>query len=123
MPSISEVVVVDVSKIFKHRPTKYCVCVSVSTDKYMMINTNHRDAYDDFEIESSEYVFLKHKNRFVACSEMFYVNPNTIIRSVGNLNHRDMAKIVDKIQQSKIMDKIEKDSVLPELNKWLSDNP
>jgi len=121
VPNISDVVVVE--KVIEHRKTKHCVCILVATDKYLMINTSHRDIYDDFEIESSEYVFLKSINRFVCCSEMFYVSPDKILRSVGNLNRNDMLKIVNKIQNSKIMGDIEKDSVLPELRKWLLDLP
>ena len=123
MPNISEVVVIDVSGTIEHRGIKHCVCVSVSAEKYLLINTNHRDMYDDFEIKSSEYAFLKPKNRFVCCSELYHFDSDKIIKSVGALNRNDMIKIVDKIQNSESLKKVKKDSVLSELNKWLSDNP
>ncbi|MDR2593021.1 MAG: hypothetical protein LBC59_09530 [Chitinispirillales bacterium] len=123
MSNISEVVVIDVSGVIEHRGTKHCVCVSVSAEKYLLINTNHRDIYDDFEIKSSEYAFLKPKNRFVCCSEMYHFDSDEIIKSVGTLNRNDMIKIVDKIQNSESLKKAEKDFVILELGKWLSKNP
>ena len=123
MSNISEVVVMDVSGVIGHRDTKHCVCVSVSTDKYLLINTSHRDIYDDFEIKSSEYAFLKSENRFVSCSKLYQFDSSKIIRSVGNLNRSDMAKIVDKIQNSESLKMAEKDFVILELDKWLSENP
>jgi len=122
VPNISEVVVIDVSETIEHRGTKHCVCVSVSAEKYLLINTNHRAIYDDFEIKSSEYAFLKPKNRFVCCSEMYHFDSDKIIKRVGVLNRGDMIKIVDKMQNSESLKTIEKNSVIPELNKWLADN-
>jgi len=122
MSNISTVFVVDVSGAIEHRDTKHCVCVSVTSDKYLLINTNHREIYDDFEIKSSDYAFLKHKNRFVCCSEMYEFKPDKLIKRVGNLHRDDMLKIIDKIQNSEYLKKIEKDSVIPELNKWLSES-
>jgi uncharacterized protein (TIGR02145 family) len=65
MPNISEVFVIDVSGVIEYRDKKHCVCVSVAFDKYLLINTSHREIYDDFEIKSSDYAFLKLNNRFV----------------------------------------------------------
>jgi len=79
--------------------------------------------YDDFEIKSSDYEFLNSVNRSVSCLKLHHFDSNRIIEKVGNLNRGDMVKILDKIQNSKDIKKIDKDSVLPELKKWLSDNP
>jgi hypothetical protein len=121
VPNISDVFVADFSIVYKHRPTKHCVCVSVSADKYILINTDHREKYDDFEIKSSDYKFLGSKNRFVSCLKLYKSDSIKLLRYVGNLSRDDMIKIVDKIQNSKVLDKIEKDSILPELRKWLLD--
>jgi hypothetical protein len=123
MPKISDVLIVDVSGKIPLRDTKHCVCISVSKDKYLLINTDHREMYDDFQIKSSDYAFLKDTDRFVCCSKMYRFSPDRIIKKTGNLNRSDMIKIIDKIQNSKILDKMEKNSVIPELDKWLSDNP
>lgn len=112
----------DVTKLFKYRDTKHCVCVSVSNNKFLVINSNHRDKYDDFEIKSTDYAFLNSMNRFVCCSETYTFNNAEIIKKVGNLNRNDMVKIVEKIINSKILSDMEKNTVLPELNKWAADN-
>ncbi|GBU21173.1 hypothetical protein R80B4_01062 [Fibrobacteres bacterium R8-0-B4] len=122
MPDISDVLITDVTRLFKHRDTKHCVCVSVSNNKFLVINSNHRDKYDDFEIKSADYAFLNSMNRLVCCSETYTFNNAEIIKKVGNLNRNDMVKIVEKIINSKILSDMEKNTVLPELNKWAADN-
>ena len=121
MPEISDVLIIDVSGTVGHRKTKHCVCISVSRDKYFLINTSHREMYDDFEIKSSDYAFLENVNRFVCCSKMYEFGPDKVIEKVGNLNFGDMAKIIDKIQKSRVLDKMEKNSVIPGLDKWQTD--
>jgi hypothetical protein len=122
MPEICGVFVMNVTGQVEHRETKHCICISVSQNKYFMINTDHRDMYDDFEIKSSDYEFLEGKNRFVCCSRIHEFEPDRIIRHVGTLRYADMLKIIDKIQNSKILDKTERDSVMPELDEWQADN-
>ena len=122
MSEISDVLIIDVSGKIDYRNKKYCVCISVSPDKYFLINTNHREIYDDFEIKSSNYAFLENVNRFVCCSKMYEFDPGRIIRKAGNLNFDDMMKIIDKIQKSRVIGKKEKDSVIPALDKWQSEN-
>lgn len=119
MPNISDVFIADFSNEFEHRPRKHCVCVSVSSERYVIINTNHREAYDDFEIRSSNYDFLKSKNRFVSCVKLYGADSIKLIKRVGNLYRDDMLKVADKIQNSDVLDEIEKAAVLPELKKWL----
>jgi len=122
MPQISDVNIIDVSGDINYRSTKHCICISVSKDRYLIINTEHRKMYDDFLIESSIYSFLDGKDRFICCSGMYEFSSDKIIKKVGNLNFIDMSKIMEKIQKSRVIDKIDKDSVIPELDKWLSDN-
>jgi len=112
--------IIDVSGKIGYRSSKHCVCISVSGDKYFLINTSHREMYDDFEIKSSDYGFLGGINRFVCCSRIHAFSSDSIIKKVGNLSCDDMTKIADKIQKSRVLDKAEKDSIIPELDKWLS---
>jgi len=119
---ISDVLIIDVSGEIEHRNTKHCVCVSVSKNKYFMINTKHREMYDDFEIESSEYGFLNGVNRFVSCSLMREFDVGKIIRKVGNLSKNDMRKIIDKMKKSDYLYKIERDLVIPEIEEWMDAN-
>lgn len=122
MPQISDVFIIDVSGKINYRNTKHCVCISLSENKYLLVNTNHREMYDDFQIRSSEYDFLGGMDRFISCHRIHEFSFDRIIKKVGNLNYDDIAKIVDKIQKSRTLDKIDKDSVIPDLDKWLSDN-
>ena len=59
MPDISDVLIINVSGEIAYRNTKHCVCISVSREKYFIINTNHREMHDDFNIKSADYDFLK----------------------------------------------------------------
>jgi len=118
MPNISEVFIVDVAKLFHHRKTKHCVCVSAGDDKFLVINSEHREMYDDFKIEVSNYSFLE-KDRFVACRMAYEVKDESLIKKVGNLNYEDMTKILNKIQNSKLIEETERDSIAFELEGWL----
>jgi hypothetical protein len=122
MFAISDVLIIDVSGEIAHRSTKHCVCISVLRDRYLLINTNHREIYDDFEVKSSDYRFLEGVDRFVCCFKTYNFNSSRIVKKVGNLNYSDMMKIVNKIQKSKSIDKMEKDAIMQELGKWCSDN-
>lgn len=124
MIEIGDVFVIDVkdSDTISHRDTKHCVCVSVAKDKYLVINTEHREMYDDFGITVSNYPFLK-IDRFVACSALHKFSPDKIISGrQGKLKYTDMIRVIDKIQNSKTIDKTERDEILPELIEWQMDN-
>lgn len=43
MPKVSEVFIIDVSKIISHRATKHCICVSAGENKCFLINSEHLD--------------------------------------------------------------------------------
>ena len=124
MFEISDIFVIDVrGSEINNRETKHCICISVSKDKYLVINSEHRQMYDDFEIKASDYQFLKGKNRFVSCAFVYKFPPEKIIsKSVGKLKYPDMLKIIDKIQNSKILDQSEKNDILPDLVDWQLDN-
>jgi len=121
MAEISDVFIMDVSNIIYKRDTKHCVCISVSRNKYFLINEKHRDIYEDFEIKASDYCFLKNTNRFVGCSKTFELESDRVIKKVGNLNHDDMMKILDTVIKSKTLIKMDKDIIIHELTKWLKD--
>jgi hypothetical protein len=119
VPNLSDVFIADFSNEFEHRPRKHCVCVSVSPERYVVINTYHREMYDDFEISSADYGFLEFKNRFVSCVKLYGADSVKLINHVGNLYREDMIKVANKIQDSEVLDDLEKASVIPELKKWL----
>jgi len=80
MPDISDVFIIDVSGKIGYRNTKHCVCISVSREKFFLINTSHREMYDDFNIKSSDYDFLGGIDRFVSCSMIHEFSPDKIIK-------------------------------------------
>ena len=114
---------VDVFGQVTYRDTKHCVCISTTGGVYLVINTRHREMYDDFEIQSDNYGFLGGVNRFVCCSKLHEFDHSKILKKVGRLIYNDMQKIVDKIQASKTIDSIDKDAVIPGLAAWLAECP
>lgn len=122
MLEIGDVFIVQVGSQIEHRDTKHVICVATSNNKYIIINTEHREMYDDFSISATEYAFLHGHDRFVACSRIFQFSPDCIIKKVGKLNYADMMKLINKIQNSDVLDNKEKASVLPELTDWQLDN-
>ena len=109
----------NVSKIISERDTKRCICISTGNGKYLFINSHHRDKYDDFKIESSEYSFLNHDS-YVGCSEIIMLKDEHIIKKVGNLKYDDMRKILNKIKNSKFIVEAERDVIAVELEEWLN---
>lgn len=118
MPSISEVILMDVSKIMPERAEKYCVCISAGDGKYFYINSEHREIYDDFEIKSSDYSFLS-RDSYVSCHKAHVLDNEFIIRKLGNFGYDDMLKILNKIQNSKNINKAESSALIIELEEWL----
>lgn len=122
MLEIADVFVIDVGDQIEHRDTKHCICIATSQNKYFLINTMHREMYDDFQISASSYPFLKGVDRFVCCSQIYQFTPDKIIHKVGKLNYQDMIKLISKVQNSEVLDNAEKSAVLPELTDWQMDN-
>lgn len=123
MREIGEVFIVEVKDIFPNRENKHCVCISVSKNAFLVINTLHREIYDDFEISAKDYSFLKNQNRFVSCSKILYIQNDKIKTfSLGKLNYKDILKIIDKIQNSKILETSEKYKILTELYTFKLEN-
>lgn len=122
MAIIGDVFVCDVSGIVSERDKKHCICVSVSQDKYILINTEHRKIYDDFQISEKNYDFLHGTDRFVACSQILQFDSERKIQRVGTLKYKDMGIVIQKIRESKVLSKIEKDAILPDLEEWYLDN-
>jgi thioester reductase-like protein len=123
MPNISEIFVMDMSTILPYSDTKYCICVSVSENLGFLINSDHREMYDDFKIKASDYKFLNHDS-YVGCSETFEISEDFIlsIKPLGNLNYDDMKKILEKIRNSKHFEEQERKNRILELEEWLNEN-
>jgi hypothetical protein len=74
--------------------------VSVGTGKYLLINTEHRENYDDFRISASDYGFLNGVDRFLSCSRLFAFGPSKIKQKVGMLSEADTKTVIEKIGAS-----------------------
>ena len=118
-PSVCGVYSVDTSDVLTHRSQKYCVCVSVSLGKYLLINTIHRKIYDDFKIRASDYGFLQGTDRFLSCSVFFDFDPPKLKQKVGVLSSADTKTVIEKIMASRTIAAMDKDIVLAELQKTL----
>ena len=103
--------------IGKHRGTKHCVCVSVSNGMYLLINTSHRDLYNDFQISASDYPFLNGVDRFLSCHKLRMINPRQLIREVGALSQKDTETVIMKITASKTISEGDKAIVMAELRR------
>jgi len=118
VPQISEVYIIDVSKILPHCETKYCICITTGINKYFLINSENRKMYDTFKISASCYSFLK-RDSYVSCSKAHILKNDFIIKKLGNLNFNDMSKILGKVKKSKNIIEVERDEIVSELEKWL----
>lgn len=119
---IGKVFIINTSKSLKHRSTKHCVCISLGGNKFLLINTHHREMYDDFEISATDYPFLKGNNRFISCSHIMNFDDNITIRSVGMLKYDDILKIKSKIENSTTLTRKDINEILLELEEWELDN-
>jgi len=81
-PQISEVYIIDVSKILPHCKTKYCICITTGINKYFLINSENRKMYDTFKINVSDYSFLK-QDSYVGCSKAHLLESNLIVKNIG----------------------------------------
>jgi len=121
MAVISDVFILDVSDKLQYRKTKHCVCISVSENKCLLINSNNRGIYNELEIKASDYKFLNGANRFIACLRTIKFEEREIIKKVGSLNYSDMVKITERLKMVKNKDiLIQLEDIIAELEKWLS---
>jgi len=117
-PQISEVYVMNVSEKLEHRTTKHCICISAGNGKYVLINSEHREMYDDFKINASDYDFLK-QDSYVGCAEAIVLEKERIIRKVGNIKYEDMLKILEKIRGPRHIAKPNRVEMALELEIWI----
>jgi len=119
IPQISEVYVMDVSEKLEHRATKHCICISAGNGRYVLINSEHREMYDDFEIKVSDYDFLK-QDSYVGCAEAIVLEKKRIIKKVGSMKYEDMLKILEKIRKPKHIAKPNRAEMVLELETWIN---
>ena len=81
-----------------------------------MINTDHRERYDDFKIHASDYKFLNDEDRFLSCSRLFAIDPADIKKEVGTLNEADTRTLIEKIVASRNIPHDDKKDIIAELS-------
>ncbi len=116
-PILLGVYVVDVKDMIRYRDTKYGVCVSVGTGRYLLINTQHRGEYDELMIRASEYEFLNGVDRYLSCRQLFAFHPKKLIAKVGDLSSDDAKKLIAQIGTSRTIAKGDKFRIISELSK------
>jgi hypothetical protein len=101
---------------------KFHVCVCVARNYYLVINTEYRSFYDCIEIKSSDYAFLKDKNRFIECSQIFQQDIILAdnVKKVGKINNDDLYVILSKIEKSARLYNYQKEPIILEIKKYLS---
>lgn len=121
MTAISDVYIINTADKIEHRKTKHCVCISVSKNKWLIIDTENRGYRNEMEIKSSNYEFLQGINRYVGCLFVYEFDESKVIKKVGNINYTDMTGIVEKLKSIKAKQTlIQLADVIPELEAWLA---
>ncbi|MDR0572198.1 MAG: hypothetical protein LBG48_05080 [Rickettsiales bacterium] len=119
--SIEDYEVGDVIHCFNPKigKNKFHICVCVSKDYFIVINTENRRFFECVELEARDYKFLNGINRFVECAEIFHHDIQIIIsgQKKGKILEKDLKNIVNKIQKSARIPEYQKKIVIPELLK------
>ena len=121
-PATRGIYIADVSgdaEVGKYRSKKHCVCVSVGEGWYLLINTHHRELYNDFMIKASEYGFLNGVDRFISCRIPRPITTGQLIKKVGTLSEADTRTMMEKVKASRFMRNAVKEKILKELLKTL----
>jgi len=120
MLDISEVVLADTStsEIIKNRARKLFVRISVTNEKFLIINS--RESEGSIKIESAIYNFLSHDS-YIAGLRTFTLEEDEIIKKRGNLYYDDMVKVLNMIKSSKSIPPDEKEEILIDLEEFIND--
>jgi hypothetical protein len=116
MFEISEVVLADTTKTIKNRDKKLFVRISITNEKFLIINS--RESEGSIKIESATYSFLSHDS-YIAGFRTFTLEESEIIKKRGTLNYDDMVKILDMIKNSKFISRDEKEEILIDLEEFI----
>jgi len=118
MLDISEVVLADTStsEIIKDRARKLFVLISVTNEKFLIINS--RESEWSIKIESAVYSFLSHDS-YIAGLRTFTLEEDEIIKKRGNLYYDDMVKVLNMIKTSKSIPPDEKEEILIDLEEFI----
>ena len=97
---------------------KYLLCVHPERKLFLMINTEDRKMYRCISIASSNYPFLKGKDRFISSNKFFTINDTTIkkCKILDGLNNEDKLRVYNKIQSApkiSMADKLSSKSLKP----------
>ena len=120
MLDISEVVLADTStsEIIRDRARKLFVRISVTNEKFLIINS--RESEGSIKIESATYSFLS-RDSYIAGLRTFTLEEDEIIKKRGNLYYDDMVKVLNMIKISKSIPPDEKEEILIDLEEFIND--
>ena len=120
MLDISEVVLADTStsEIIRDRARKLFVRISVTNEKFLIINS--RESEGSIKIESATYSFLSHDS-YIAGLRTFTLEEDEIIKKRGNLYYDDMVKVLNMVKISKSIPPDEKEEILIDLEEFIND--
>ena len=120
MLDISEVVLADTStsEIIRDRARKLFVRISVTNEKFLIINS--RESEGSIKIESATYSFLSHDS-YIAGLRTFTLEEYEIIKKRGNLYYDDMVKVLNMVKISKSIPPDEKEEILIDLEEFIND--
>jgi inorganic pyrophosphatase/exopolyphosphatase len=101
---------------------KFHICVCVSKDYFIVINTEDRHFFECVKLEAKDYKFLNGVDRFVECAKIFHQDVRTIMsgQKKGKILEKDLKNIVEKILKSARIPECQKKIVVPELQKIIN---
>jgi hypothetical protein len=117
MFEISEVVLANTTKIIQDRDKKLFVRISVTNEKFLIINS--RESEGSIKIESATYSFLRHDS-YIASFRTFVLKEDEIIKKLETLNYDDMVKILNMIKNSKFISQDEKEEIVIDLEEYIT---
>jgi hypothetical protein len=116
---------VDVGKIynlevnFSNRPTKYAVCVCISTTEFLLVNSENKPHYDCIDLKKKGRPFPDY-NCYISCSNTIKRDSSAIIAPVGELDRADATALLEKIRNSEYLEQKQIDRIVAGLEEYLN---
>lgn len=99
---------------------KRCICVNLSPDLFLLVNTLNRKNYDCIPILQRDHSFLG-MDRWIECADAFDLSSVNISDRISFLTFDEIVLIHKKIKENKKMKKSVKTKILNSLDELLDD--
>lgn len=90
---------------------KYCVCITVGPNQFLLVNTENRAMYDCIPFDKKGRDFPRHDS-FIGCKNIFTAETEQIESQHGLVDDAELATIRDKIRNSPFIPKVQIDPIV-----------